>query len=191
MLRIVPSDNPFRQLFANSAPKDETLRGFELRTFSSEDIDKRAFTEYSALSYVWGDPTITKPIEIEGKILNVTTNLYEALSRLLTWPYGRKTPKAKWIWIDAVCINQSDVTERGHQVQQMANIYKRASRVIIWLGEADAAAERVGKRLKHGSLTESLEREHFFLEDIASFLRRPWFRRIWVSLGVYYSWYRV
>jgi hypothetical protein len=33
-------------------------------------------------------------------------------------------------WYDALCINQNDVKERNHQVQQMADIYRRASRVM-------------------------------------------------------------
>lgn len=41
------------------------------------------------------------------------------------------------IWIDALCINQADDTERGHQVEMMGSVYKQAKPVLIWLGTPD------------------------------------------------------
>jgi hypothetical protein len=43
------------------------------------------------------------------------------------------------IWIDALCINQTDSTERDDQVRMMSDIYKTAYGVVIWLGEDDAS----------------------------------------------------
>ncbi|RII13657.1 hypothetical protein CUC08_Gglean004427 [Alternaria sp. MG1] len=37
-------------------------------------------------------------------------------------------------WIDAICINQSDINERSEQVPRMGDIYSMASRVWIWMG---------------------------------------------------------
>jgi hypothetical protein len=41
------------------------------------------------------------------------------------------------LWIDAICINQNDLKERGQQVKRMASIYKMARRVVVWLGEEE------------------------------------------------------
>ncbi|KAJ8132815.1 hypothetical protein O1611_g808 [Lasiodiplodia mahajangana] len=41
------------------------------------------------------------------------------------------------IWIDALCINQDDLSEKSHQIQLMGDIYKRAHRVFSWLGQPD------------------------------------------------------
>jgi hypothetical protein len=38
------------------------------------------------------------------------------------------------LWVDALCINQEDTTERNHQVMQMGAIYEKAKRVVVWLG---------------------------------------------------------
>ena len=38
------------------------------------------------------------------------------------------------MWIDAICINQSSVAERGFQVKLMRDIYQQADGVVIWLG---------------------------------------------------------
>jgi hypothetical protein len=39
--------------------------------------------------------------------------------------------------VDTVCINQSNLEERGQQVQLMANIYKYAAEVIVWFGDEE------------------------------------------------------
>jgi hypothetical protein len=35
------------------------------------------------------------------------------------------------IWVDAMCINQSDETEKMRQIQMMTAIYKGADRVMV------------------------------------------------------------
>ena len=44
------------------------------------------------------------------------------------------------LWVDAVCINQINISERTTQVRMMRTIYSnsRAACVLIWLGEAEA-----------------------------------------------------
>jgi hypothetical protein len=105
---------------------------------------------YEALSYVWGSEAEERVIHIhsdEGNdgyapggncCLPVRPNLHAALSHL------RDRFIERVIWIDAICINQKDDEEKGQQVQSMAEIYAKASRVIVWLG--DATAEDQGDR---------------------------------------------
>jgi hypothetical protein len=38
------------------------------------------------------------------------------------------------VWIDAICINQTDKRDKGYQIRQMHNIYKHAHQVVVWLG---------------------------------------------------------
>jgi len=73
---------------------------------------------FDALSYVWGDPSAIKEIQFCGLSRLVTENLFEALTRL------REEGDSKWIWIDALCINQDDKTEKNHQVPLMRQIYR-------------------------------------------------------------------
>ena len=84
---------------------------------------------YSCLSYMWGTSPPSRTIVINGKLFRVRGNLYDFLvvARLRRMP-------GQWLWIDALCINQEDVAERNHQVQQMGQIYRNARMVIIWLG---------------------------------------------------------
>jgi Heterokaryon incompatibility protein (HET) len=39
-----------------------------------------------------------------------------------------------WIWIDALCIDQQNNSERNHQVRVMGKIYEMAIEVLVWLG---------------------------------------------------------
>jgi hypothetical protein len=100
---------------------------------------------FQALSYVWGERTEGRTIEVEGQgTVKVTDNLFAALRRLrLDVLYSRI------LWIDALCIDQDNVQERNAQVLFMCEIYARASVVMIWLGEpVEEQHELVGKAIK-------------------------------------------
>ncbi|KAK0617709.1 heterokaryon incompatibility protein-domain-containing protein [Immersiella caudata] len=110
----------------------------QLVDYPLQNMGKRACL-YEALSYCWYQsekPNLVseKPkwISIDGRRLPITKNLHDALLRLRDDFFGRV------MWVDAVCINQGDVEERGHQVRSMTEIYSKANRVIVWLGEAEA-----------------------------------------------------
>jgi hypothetical protein len=89
------------------------------------------------LSYTWGDPQDTQVITVGSTRTLVTRNLYSAIDHL------RLDEAVKVIWIDALCINQSDNEEKGWQVQLMRKIYQRASWVSVWLGPADETSDAV------------------------------------------------
>lgn len=91
---------------------------------------------YAALSYVWGNPKITKDIIVNGQPFSATTNLASALwyLRKYGFPKNEQTGEIHWLWIDAVCINQNDIPETSHQVSMMGSIYRGASSVLSWLG---------------------------------------------------------
>jgi len=61
----------------------------------------------------------------------VRPNLAAALSHI------RDADVERRIWIDALCINQSDVTERNQQVHMMGRTYSNAERVLVWIGLED------------------------------------------------------
>ncbi|RAH56018.1 HET-domain-containing protein [Aspergillus piperis CBS 112811] len=130
---------------------------------------------YEALSYVWGDPNNPRKISIDGNKLQVTISLHSALQQI------RHTLMTRVLWIDAICINQGDDVEKGQQVGYMAEIYSKASRVIVWLGEpengCDKALEDICLEVDQRSMS-SLEPQ--VKEQISTLLHRPWFERIWV-----------
>ncbi|KAK3901582.1 heterokaryon incompatibility, partial [Staphylotrichum tortipilum] len=44
------------------------------------------------------------------------------------------------LWIDAICINQTDVVEKSHQIGLMARIYSQSTIMLMWLGPEDATS---------------------------------------------------
>jgi hypothetical protein len=96
-----------------------------MSTVSLDDLT----VEYEALSYVWGDRDKDQTIQLEGAPWTVTANLCQALRNI------RLADRARVMWVDAICIDQSDLDERGSQVAFMGAIYRQALMVIIWLGE--------------------------------------------------------
>jgi hypothetical protein len=91
-------------------------------------IERDQAPPYKALSYAWGRPTDTRLIVCGGKKLKIPANLRNALWRI------RDPAEIQLLWADAVCINQSDEQERGHQVKYMGSIYSNAEQILVWLG---------------------------------------------------------
>ncbi|KAI5924621.1 HET-domain-containing protein [Camillea tinctor] len=163
--------------------------------------------EYEALSYSWGAPTTQKfKILVNGLVCSVTPNLHAGLLRLRQ--FGRGSPRT--LWIDAICINQSDDDEKNMQIPLMGDIYSLCSRVIVWLGEHDSFTESAFKGIKFmASRSHIGEKFNYYdwrqvksdekpdspsrrvllkkrlntIESGAAFnslFSRPWFRRVWV-----------
>lgn len=84
--------------------------------------------EFDALSYTWGDLSHTFPFQYNGSELRIHENLNNAL------PYLARRRSSLPIWIDAVCINQSDNDEKFVQISMMHSIYRQATQVWVWLG---------------------------------------------------------
>ncbi|KAH8594517.1 heterokaryon incompatibility protein-domain-containing protein [Bisporella sp. PMI_857] len=89
-----------------------------------------ASEQYECLSYVWGPPLIPQSISMNGTTIDVRQNLRAALEAI------RDEVKPRTIWIDALCINQKDIHERNKQVANMGKIFRHATKVLVWLGEA-------------------------------------------------------
>lgn len=168
---------------------------------------------FTALSYTWGDPfapsapdspKITNAptedifITLENTQFPIRENLARALSSLDS--QGLKGP----LWIDAICIDQSNPAERSSQVMLMGDIYAGANEVIVWLGPestADSGALRLhnefmpalrahlGDRSKDTSAMRNLNLDTMLqlgiladpklLEAYSPFRRRSWFGRAW------------
>lgn len=154
---------------------------------------------FNALSYVWGAATPRKAIRVNGMPTTVTANLELALRTLQGRPPSANLARAVIdtpIWIDALCINQDDLEERGQQVSMMDVIYGAARLVLIFLGEGDSQTDWAIERLSDAEfqrgmhdlgvinlanarrLTEDQIRVMYILAH--NVIRRPWWSRMWV-----------
>ncbi|KAF2497497.1 HET-domain-containing protein [Lophium mytilinum] len=182
-------------------PGDDYLRVLELQPGAGPlsckllpmELEHAART-YEAISYVWGDVSQTSNITCDGKMLSITQSLSDALHQI------RDPMQAKALWADAICINQSDKKEQGHQVERMGKIYENAKKVLIWLGHDDGAAEDCFKLIiesnryfetgiqRYGDLRRvpipndnprvSLDQTEW--DKVKKMLEYSWFKRVWV-----------
>ncbi|KAL2818307.1 heterokaryon incompatibility protein-domain-containing protein [Aspergillus granulosus] len=158
--------------------------------------------KYVALSYFWGggsqharlfyleqepsngtlDPESWGTIARDARRIPIRNNLLRALLQL------RRDDVPVHLWVDLMCINQTDKNEKTAQLPRMVNVYRMAEHVCVWLGEADS---RGNSRKGMEFITKimdfaTLER---FVKDkdqadnwlaLAELMRDRWFSRRWV-----------
>ena len=138
---------------------------------------------YEAVSYTWGEQGSGKhTIMLNDLRLAVTQNLITALYHL------RYEDLARYLWIDALCINQLDHKEKGSQVQKMGDIYQRALKVLVWLGQAedysDLAMDLIANmgHIDLNNIPEMIEDRDTrkAWDALLQLFRRPWWTRSWV-----------
>jgi hypothetical protein len=145
---------------------------------------------YEAISYCWGTAAFANDLLLDGRAskLKISPTVDSMLRHL------RKTTKARYLWIDAICLNQADNDEKAVQVQMMGEIYVQAKKVQIWLGESDHDIPKTfalfrslaiaGKSIADLGLAEEVCKDLIGFDFIAyvlmRFFSRPWFQRRWV-----------
>jgi hypothetical protein len=117
----------FRILLLGPGEESDQLKA----TLKHVSLADYGMPEYETTSYACGEPSLTASILIDGKLLAIPASSAEVLCRV------RKSDSIRTIWIDAVCIDGSNIAERGHQVSLMCDVYSRGSSNIIYLGESD------------------------------------------------------
>jgi len=162
--------------------------------------EEESMMPYEALSYVWGDQNTPCEIMVDGKMLSVTISLYDALCHL------RQPHEDRILWVDALCIDQSNIKERSHQVNHMGEIYRKCENVIVWLGylsgnAADLktvvdqfALQLPSEAFRKWPCDDQLWRDQWqrvqkslgvtdntkLLNGLNIFMSNPWFTRVWI-----------
>ncbi|KAF2677164.1 HET-domain-containing protein [Lentithecium fluviatile CBS 122367] len=161
-------------------------------------LDTTEKPKYEALSYTWGDPTEEYSITVNSRPFRVRKNLMSALRHL------RLEDEPRWLWIDAICINQASNEEKSTQVTQMHRIYHLAHRVVIWLGDSIDASGRALDLFRQIAILLNIDRNAYSdWHDIfpcssqerkasdeaamAGIFSRPWWTRVWVIQEAAYT----
>jgi hypothetical protein len=126
LLKVYPPGWPDR-LTENVAHGEDPEIQCDVYQVALADVTTKKQPYFATLSYVWGNIDVTRDIWCGKERSPITVSLYEAL----VYIRNRRTPRL--LWVDSLCINQSDEVEKGHQVQRMHLVYGQ-SHCISWLG---------------------------------------------------------
>ena len=143
---------------------------------------------YETLSYAWknySDSNSTfHTIFIDSMAFGVSATLFEAMKRL------RRSHGPRTLWIDTICINQTDDREKSQQVDMMRRVYSQCEQCAIWFGSlgsiprelAQAALDTISWLAREESEPSWLQHS-IQLTQIPSILKTfmtlPWWNRIW------------
>jgi hypothetical protein len=191
----------FRIAILSPGSLDDILHmTLEVRSLEDSDLD------YEAISYCWSqgiDGTTEGTWDFEVKcdeaMINVPRNLGRALRRL------RYRDRQRRLWMDSICIDQQNFEEKNCQVARMGQIFAKATRVVVWLGEEDLDTEfaygtvelldqvaSVLAKQDETIIQHRLLKEHVCevaelrpvsrkgIQVMADLLQRAWFERAWV-----------
>lgn len=159
---------------------------------------------FEALSYTWGTAPANVPVSLEGRNFFVSADL-ESLIRHL-----RHMDRSRATWIDAICLNQADDTEKSAQIPIMHLIYQRDTQVVVYLGAPSRESRLAMEYVSNVTATVAAGRHHEISDlvavkdwplqllitaplnraEIASLtafyqlLMRPWWFRAWIVQGL-------
>jgi len=183
------------RLHSSSGGKNDVLRADLLVAGLLHDegvvfgMDNEEPTTYEAISYSWGPDNATERIIVNGLRRHINPSLAGALRRF------RLPEESRYLWADAICINQADNAEKSAQVRSMFTIFRKARRVLAWLGDegtggsqALASYEAKCNTLKGNpwaNMRGVLLDEEDAYDDLATVALVPWPRRAWVQQEVF------
>ena len=195
----VPSDTykykPISQARAIRLLRVDSRIPFRKPKYRLEEHSLAKLPKFEAVSYTWEDQHETESIAVDGKCLRVTPNVFGYL--LASGTFIGSLMNTRYLWIDAVCINQSDTIEKSKQVALMHDIYSQASLVVVWLpamlpvrdlssvrhvitmlaeGLVSGADDLTGLRMDY----ISREQLNAVFGALHVFFSHRWFTRVWI-----------
>lgn len=182
------AEDAIRVLVLEAADKFESpLRCSIIQTRRESQSLSASGCEYSAVSYTWGDCKLSHRLFVRGDAqswhcLHVTASVDSLLRHL------RVSYKPMRLWIDAVCLNQRDDTEKTQQIPLMGRIYSDAKQVHIWLGDDEVEkAQRAFTIIRHAERGDQPEFDGEETACLVDFFNRLWFTRRWIIQELVFS----
>lgn len=196
---------------------EHPIPGFSRDLYAHDQKCEDFVSKYEALSYVWGQEKESFSIHVvpetemdapstllaKASVILSRSNLITALKQL------RHRDRRRKLWIDAICIDQSNDTERAEQVRKMSQIFSRAATVLLWLGPASNDSESAISLLQYlgeqieiskeddwifiqpGAIEPQLHKLAYHLpldnlqwKAIQQLVERPYFERLWSKCNV-------
>lgn len=203
-------------ILSTSSPK-QSFRA----TVQTAELGSPSRPRYVALSYTWLEFPHTFPLLVSDErsesssvntsetkaVLYINASLHSFLQRLFS---DTSNAQALTLWIDQICIDQTNDVEKSQQVRLMKDIFANADKTFIWLGETDEDSDLAIKVLNSVThlrpLAESEQQEQTYSQEktkatslvnkadlrnpnsavtrnrtaIGRLLNRPYFGRAWI-----------
>ncbi|KAK1715446.1 HET domain-containing protein [Colletotrichum acutatum] len=123
------NNNQVRLLRLNPYPNSDEVGSLEVG-------ELRDAPPYYALSHSWTGQHSYRDVLINSRVVTIGADLAACVHRLsqLARSNSELNPPVRHIWIDSICIDQSNLDERASQVSLMGQLYRGAIRTLIWLG---------------------------------------------------------
>lgn len=182
--------NQFRLLLVYPGRPEESLRG-SLSVHPTTD-----HPPYSALSYCWGVDLKPYKLKTPEGSLAITSSCDAALRSL------RQRNAPMWIWVDAICIDQSNNHEKANQIRLIRDIYQNADLVYGYVGEPPNDPDMAIETLLQ-IRTQEMESDKWpsnlpsiplswagrkvpppkspAWDSIDDFFANDWFKRVWIT----------
>jgi hypothetical protein len=185
-------------------------------SIAHEELQDEKRTPYESLSYTWGSEDqareklyIWQTTSGNGSDVNVLQFLYVRTNLLTALKYLRLPNATRVLWIDAICIDQQNLGEKGREVARMGQIYNKAEQVLVWLGQEDESTPMVletierlsagiimeqhhrsckiipgseAEVVKYRSEESTLTPQHWI--SLSKLIKRSWFQRLWIRQEV-------
>ncbi|KUI69862.1 Heterokaryon incompatibility protein 6, OR allele [Cytospora mali] len=172
----LPDKNWIRLVTVNPDPEDGKI------ACTVHSFGGNLCPEYVALSYLWGDPTPKHTIYVNGLPRKIHENLWHFFHR--AW----RNEATEYFWIDSICLDQDNHSERNEQVQRMGDIYSQAHHVLSWIGESASGAEALLTLAEFGQhslwLDEPLDPSSpaaFQVRDaLSQLMEETYWERVWI-----------
>lgn len=164
--RLLSDD--IRLLQVASRPRDRILR------FRTRHYDRSKTPKYTAVSYTWGNEEATETIWLDDEQFRIRPNLWGCLHYLI------RDGGWKYIWADAICIDQSSIEEKNSQVRAMNRTYADAGAVSVWLGFVKLPDDITYVNTWPEAITTVDTENWDFGDDVQDIANRPYWTRFWV-----------
>ena len=159
----------------------ETNTGHVALSIQAFEISQRP--QYTCLSYMWStgyhEPGL-RIIYVNKTAFGVRYNLFD----FLQMAQQTRNYTNKWLWIDALCIDQSKMAERNDQVSRMGEIYQEAEEVLAWIRPRDLAPlsrpGTSGLRWIKAFLSRALPKTELEIQFVDTVENDKYWSRAWV-----------
>ena len=166
------------------------------RTEGSNTTLHSDLPQYTGLSYAWGDDPPSHMIVIDEGCFQIRSNLH-----LFLQSTHELHEHDTWFWIDQICIDQENVSERNEVVREMERIYSNACSTRIWLGEGNGTTKAAFEvftefegffeggdrktRNKRFKRLVDVGRDVTWLLDVSEMRARSYWSRLWTIQEVW------